>query len=67
MLQNKLTWETILITKSILDPPNKHSLFVSSLFHHTVSSREEVKECRATCLKPSQYINVPITQLPANP
>lgn len=67
MHQNKLTWETILVTKSILESPNKHSLFVSGLFHQTVSSREEEKERRAICLKPSQYINVPVTQLPGNP
>jgi len=70
--------ENILVTKSILEPPNKGSLLVASLFHQTANFQREKQRMQGymfVCLSvslsiyiyPTQYINVPITHLPANP
>lgn len=76
-----LTQENVFVTKASQSLQKRVVYLLQVFFTKLPISREKKKECRATCLPiyisvcvslspyiyPTQYINVPITHLPANP
>lgn len=66
MSHDSLTQEISLMRKRMPESANKGSLLGISLSRQTATFQKEEGRCRATSLKPAQYMNVPIIHLPAN-